>query len=98
MSIHDREPQFISGPPRKSHRLDEIIERALDYATADRSRGRNSTGVRAWFAFCQDVMHVSPERAIDPNSPLVTRLEEEWLAMRFVCALVEERGVLPPGY
>ena len=91
----DWEPQFISGPPRKSHRLDEIIERALDYATADRSRGRNSTGVRAWFAFCQDVMHVCPERAIDPNSPLVTRLEEEWLAMRFVCALVEERGVLP---
>jgi hypothetical protein len=89
------EPNFLPRPPRKAHRIDAIIEKALDCATADRERGRNSTGVRAWFAFCQDVMGTSPERAIDPNEPLWVRLEEEWLAMRFICALVEQRGILP---
>jgi hypothetical protein len=37
----------------------------------------------------------SPDRPLDPNSPLWVRLEEEWLAMRFVCSLVKDRGVLP---
>jgi hypothetical protein len=40
-------------------------------------------------------MGTSPERAIDPNEPLWVRLEEEWLAMRFICALVEQRDILP---
>lgn len=32
---------------------------------------------------------------MDPMAPLWAKLEEEWLAMRFVCALVKERGVQP---
>ena len=89
------EPTFAHRSSRSHHPLDDIINKALDCATVDRERGRNSTGVRAWFAFCLDVLGISPERPIDPNEPLYVRLEEEWLAMRFICALVEERGVLP---
>lgn len=86
---------LLHRPKRKFSQYDEKIEHALDCATADRHRGRNSTGVKAWFAFCQDVEGVQPERPMDPNQPLWVRLEEEWLSMRFICALVEERGVLP---
>ena len=83
-----------SAPP-KQHSLDSIVDRALDAATADGTRGRETTGVRAWFAFCLDVMGIDAERIVDPNAPLRVKLEEEWLAMRFIAALVEERGVLP---
>lgn len=89
------EPDFTKQPPRKWHRLDKVIHEGLDHAVASRDRGRNSTGVRAWISFCHDVMGTAHERPMDPNTPLWMRLEEEWLAMRFVCALVEDRGVKP---
>jgi hypothetical protein len=72
--------------------LNRLINLGLDKASADGLRGRNSTGVKAWFAFCADE-HASPHRPLDPVSPLFLKLTEEWLAMRFVCALVQERGV-----
>ena len=84
-----------SRPPRAWHSSDDSVQHALDAATADGNSGRSSTGVRAWIAFCTDVIGTSPERPMDPNAPLWCRLEEEWLAMRFVCTLVEQRGVRP---
>ena len=80
---------------RKPHRSDALLNKALDAATASGDRGRNSVGVRAWFSFCENEMNTSAERPMDPNSPLWARLEEEWLAMRFICSLVEDRGVSP---
>lgn len=82
-------------PVRQWIAVDDEINRALDKAAADGKRGKTTTGVRAWIAFCKDVIGTSPDRPLDPNAPLWMRLEEEWLAMRFVCALVTERGVRP---
>ena len=82
-------------PARRRLPIDQLVEEALNMATADGKRGRNSTGVRAWVAFVEDVLGESPHRVLDPNVPLWVKLEEEYLAMRFVCALVEERGVTP---
>ena len=84
-----------SRPPRPWHSSDDSVQRALDAATVDGNSGRNSTGVRAWIAFCADVIGTSPERPMDPNAPLWCRLEEEWLAMRFICTLVQQRGIRP---
>ena len=74
------------------HHIDHLINEALNHATADGKRGAKSTGVKAWIAFCID-MGVPWIRVMDPNAPLIDKLDEEWLAMRFVAALVEERGV-----
>ena len=77
-------------------RLDDLINASLDKAAADGQRGRTHTGVKAFRTFCKDVLGVSPHRPLDPmNTPLIEKLEEEWLCMRFVCALVEERGITP---
>ena len=54
--------------------------------------GAGSTGVRRWFTFCA-AHGVTPQRPMDPVAPLRTRLEEEWLVMRFVVALVERHFV-----
>ena len=83
----------VSRPMRAWHPLDAGVNKALDMASRDGKRGRTHTGVRAWFSFCEDTMGTPAERPMDPNEPLWVRLEEEWLAMRFVYALVEERGV-----
>ena len=77
-------------------RLDDLINTALDHASADRQRGRTHTGVKAFKAFCSDVLQVTPHRPLDPlRTSLAEKLEEEWLCMRFVCALVEHRGITP---
>ena len=47
---------------------------------------------KAFFKFCAD-LGVSPHRPMDPMAPLAMKLAEELLAMRFVCAMVEDRGV-----
>jgi hypothetical protein len=76
--------------------LDSMINKALDKASASGDRGANTTGVRAWRAFCKDVMGVAFERPLDPlTTPLVAKLAEEWLVMRFVCSLVQVRGAQP---
>ena len=46
--------------------LDSMINKALDKASASGDRGANTTGVRAWRAFCKDVMGVAFERPLDP--------------------------------
>ena len=77
-------------------RLDDMINASLDHAAADRKRGRTHTGVKAFKAFCNDVLGISADRPLDPlTTPLVQKLEEEWLCMRFICALVEQRGITP---
>ena len=81
---------------RQRHRLDDMIELCLDKASSDGKRGRSHVGIRAWFAFCEDVMGVPADRPMDPaTTPLWAKLEDEWLAMRFVCALVSDRGISP---
>ena len=81
---------------RERHVLDDVIERALDHASSDGQRGRTHVGVRAWFSFCEDVMGTTPNRPMDPlTTSLWEKLEDEWLAMRFVCALVKDRGITP---
>ena len=83
----------MSRPVRAWHPLDVSVNAGLDQASRDGKRGRTHTGVKAWFAFCEDTMGTQADRPMDPNEPLWAKLEEEWLAMRFVCALVEERGI-----
>ena len=75
------------------HPIDRLINLGLDNATADGKRGRYSTGVRAWHAFVEDDLGLSPARPMETYAPLYARLQEELLAMRFVCALIEVRGV-----
>ena len=89
----DRSGASASRPARVWHPYDSLLNNALDQASRDGKRGRTHTGVRAWFSFCQDTMGTQAERPIDPNEPLWVKLEEEWLAMRFIIALVEERGI-----
>lgn len=80
---------------RKRYKWDDMIDKALDNATVDGTRGRKHPGVKSWFAFCEGEMGLSAERPLDPMSPLIEKLEEEMLAMRYVCALVEDRGLTP---
>ena len=76
--------------------IDALINKSLDHASADRARGRKHTGVKAFVSFCRDVLETSPNRPLDPiSTPLFKKLEEEWLCMRFVCALVKDRGIAP---
>ena len=77
-------------------RLDDLIDAGLDAAAADGRRGRSHTGVKAFKAFCRDVLGVTPHRPLDPlRTTLIEKLEEEWLCMRFICALVQNRGITP---
>ena len=79
---------------RAPHPIDELINKGLDWASAGGDRGRNKTGVKAWFASCQD-LGIAPIRPLDPNSSIFAKLEEEWMCMRFVAALIQERGISP---
>ena len=77
---------------RAPHAADKMVNAGLDQATARGDRGYNHTGVRAWRSFCEANGEPS-DRPLDPNCPLWVKLEEEWLAMRFVCSLIEDRGI-----
>ena len=81
-------PPPIARPARSWHRLDDKVNLGLDQASRDGKRGRTHTGVKAWFAFCDD-LGTQADRPMDPNEPLWAKLEEEWMCMRFVCALTE---------
>lgn len=77
---------------RLSHRTDDLRVKAMNASMASGDMGRGLTGVKHWRAFCAQE-HTPSDRPIDPNSPLWVKLEEEHLAMQFVCALVQDRGV-----
>lgn len=83
-----------TGRRRRREQLDAYIRSGLLASTADGRMGANTTGVRRWRAFCAAEGTV-PGRPIDQSAPLVAKLEEEWLCMRFVASLVQEGGVLP---
>ena len=74
--------------------IDASIRRAINSAVHRGDGGESSTGVRAWKSFCAS-LEISAHRPLDPNEPLWVKLEEEWLVMRFVCDLVESRGIRP---
>ena len=77
---------------RYIHRLDASIQKAMLASTADGRMGANSTGVRKWRKFCK-AENINPHRPLDPSSPLLSKLREEWLCMRFVISQVEDDGV-----
>ena len=83
-----------AGRKRRRDQLDRCIRTGLLASTADGSMGANTTGVRKWRAFCA-MEGTVPGRPIDTTAPLVAKLEEEWLCMRFVASLVQDGGVLP---
>ena len=87
-------PQLRSCSRRLgSHPLDKLIHLGLDHASIDGKRGKLHTGVKAWFAFVEGDMKQSAHRPMEHTAPLYARLQEEVLAMRFVCALIEVRGI-----
>ena len=79
---------------RREMPIDATVRAALKAAVHKRGGDNVGTGVRAWLNFCR-ANDTTPHRPLDPNEPLWVKLEEEWLAMRFVCSLVNERGVAP---
>ena len=92
--LQEHQGQIWSPPSKRApHPLDVLINLGLDKASADGNRGRLHSGVRAWFAFMVDDMHSTPHRPMDPQSPLWAKLNEEWLFMKFACALIRDRGV-----
>ena len=86
--------QRHTGGKRRRHRLDALIMQGLMHSTASGDMGANSTGVRKWKAFTAS-MGMAPHRPMDSSAPLATRLQEAWLCMRFIAALIEDGGVLP---
>ena len=84
---------FCTPSARAPHPLDHLVNLALDHCSSDKHRGRKHTGVVAWKAFCRDIMLTTPHRPLDPNAPLLVKLEEEWMFMQFACALVETRDI-----
>ena len=75
-----------------SHAADATVQAGLNAATDDGKGGENSTGVRAYKAFC--VRHRRAIlRPIDPNAPLWVKLSEELWAMRFISELVDDRMI-----
>ena len=86
--------QALPCGARQAHRTDSLRVQGMNASVKSGDMGRGSVGVRAWRAFC--AAEATPhDRPIDPNSPLWVKLEEELLAMQFVCALVEDRHVTP---
>ena len=77
-----------------AHRADATVRAGLDAATSDGRGGENSTGVRAYKAFCRRYGR-AVKRPIDPNAPLWVKLYEEQWAMRYIAELVDDRTVQP---
>ena len=73
-----------------AHRTDSLRQRAMNASCASGDMGRGATGVKHWRSFCSEE-RTPHDRPIDPNAPLWVKLQEELLAMQFVCALVEGR-------
>jgi hypothetical protein len=61
-----------------------IRQTYLDAATADRSGGAKTTGVRWWLKFCLFGRSVSPITRLQFDSPLAEKLAAEQLLMDFV--------------
>ena len=61
-----------------------IRQTYLDAATADRSGGAKTTGVRWWLKFCLYGRSVSPVTNLHANSEFADKLEAEQLLMDFV--------------
>ena len=90
---HRGQVYCAAGARNAKHPLDRLVNLGLDKAAADGKRGATHTGVRAFAAFCVDEMHTTPARPMDVSAPLWAKLQEELLAMRFICSLVEVRGI-----
>ena len=86
----------IGHLPDSLQAIDSMIHRALDWSTADGNRNSNHPAIKRWKHFTRDLLGIQAERPMDPmTTPLAARLEEEWLAMRFIAYLVEVVHLLP---
>jgi hypothetical protein len=86
--------QIFSMPSQRTqHPLDRLVNLGLDNASADGARGAKHPAVKAWKSFVADEFGSTPARPMDCSAPLWAKLQEEMLAMRFVSALVEYRGI-----
>jgi len=81
-------------PNRPRHAMDKEVDKYLDWATAKGDRGRALTGTKLWKQFCASIGEPA-ERPLDASAPTWVKLEEEMLCMKFVCALVEIKGLEP---
>ena len=75
-----------------THAADATVCAGLAAATADGRGGENSTGVRAYKAFCRRHQR-AVLRPVDPNAPLWVKLSEETWAMRFIAEIIDDRTV-----
>ena len=85
----------VSGPLNDrlgSLPADKLVQAGLAATTADGQGGENSTGVRAYKAFCRKHMR-EPVRPVDPTAPLWVKMSEETWAMRFIAEVIEDRSV-----
>ena len=82
----------VSSTTAGTHALDATVDEGLRNATAKGDGGANSTGTRGWQSFCRQHRR-SPDRPIDPLSPLAVKLEEEQWCMRFVAHLIDSRDI-----
>ena len=93
----DERARSGSHVPRQqpaAHRTDSLRQPAMNASCASGDMGRSATGVKHWRSFCSAEQTPS-DRPIDPNAPLWVKLQEELLAMQFLCALVEDRAIAP---
>ena len=97
LPLLDHAAKYFAAPaphrdPLGSHRADATVLAGLNASTGDGKGGENSTGVRAYKAFC--ARHGRAViRPIDPNAPLWVELSEEMWVMRFVSELIDDRPI-----
>jgi len=97
LPLVDHAAKYFAAPapnldPLGSHKADATVLAGLNAATDDGKGGENSTGVRAYKAFCAKHGRAIL-RPIDPNAPLWVKLSEEQWAMRFISELIDDRVI-----
>ena len=97
MPLYDHAARYFAAPapnpdPLGSMAADATVLAGLNAATSDGKGGENSTGVRAYKAFCRKYSR-AVLRPIDPNAPLWVKLSEEQWSMRFISELIDDRTI-----
>ena len=75
-----------------AHYTDSLVELGMKWSSAKGDGGASTTGVRAWYEYWK-AEGQSPDRPLDPASPIWVLLREETHAMQFCCSLVHNRGI-----
>mmetsp|Transcript_23113 Transcript_23113/g.54997 ORF Transcript_23113/g.54997 Transcript_23113/m.54997 type:complete len:177 (+) Transcript_23113:2582-3112(+) len=75
--------------------FDKAICEYIDASYHDGVGGDSATGVRWWILFICRGLGEDARRVLGPDASLDAKLREELVVLRFVCWLVEVRGVTP---